>query len=80
MTVREEIQALCDNAAAASAIIALKDTDSKNAALLKIADALLENTDYILEENAKDLENAGANGVPSTSSTLSPTYALDVSP
>ena len=28
----------------------------KDKALLSIADALIENTDYILEENAKDLE------------------------
>ena len=35
----------------------------KDKALLSIADALIENTDYILEENAKDLEAGKANGL-----------------
>ena len=35
----------------------------KDKALISIADALIENTDYILEENAKDLEAGKANGL-----------------
>ena len=35
----------------------------KDRALISIADALIENTDYILEENAKDLEAGKANGL-----------------
>lgn len=35
----------------------------KDKALLSIADALIENTDYILEENAKDLEAGKAAGL-----------------
>ena len=35
----------------------------KDKALISIADALIENTDYILEENAKDLETGKANGL-----------------
>ena len=34
------------------------DTETKNNALLKMADALIENQEEILEANAKDLENA----------------------
>lgn len=37
----------------------------KDKALLSIADALIENTDYILEENAKDLEAGKAAGLSS---------------
>lgn len=37
----------------------------KDKALLAIADALVENTDYILAENAKDLENGKAAGLSS---------------
>ena len=35
----------------------------KDKALISIADALIENTDYILAENAKDLEAGKANGL-----------------
>ena len=65
MTVREEVKALCDNAAAAAAKLALADTEKKNGVLLRIADILTENAEAILSANAKDLENAKDNGVPS---------------
>ena len=38
-------------------------TAEKNDALLKLADALLQNTAYILEENQKDLDNGRKNGL-----------------
>ncbi|MBQ9112359.1 MAG: glutamate-5-semialdehyde dehydrogenase [Clostridia bacterium] len=66
MTVREEIEILCENASAAAAQLALADTDSKNGALLAIAAALMENTAKIIEANSVDLANAGNNGVPTT--------------
>lgn len=64
MTIYEEIQTLCDNAGAAGAQLALADTDTKNAALLRIADAIAANADAIITANAEDLENAADNGVP----------------
>lgn len=66
MTVREEIELLCDNAAAAATQLALADTQSKNALLLAISNALAENTQQIIDANANDLANAGSNGVPTT--------------
>ena len=66
MTVREEIQILCDNAKEASVKLALVDTETKNAVLLRIADALVADCDRIIEANAQDLKNAADNGVPST--------------
>ena len=63
MTIREEVQALCDNAGAAAAKLALANTQQKNSALLKIADKITESTESILAANAKDLENAKENGV-----------------
>ena len=66
MTVREEIEILCNNAAAAATQLALSDTESKNALLVAIADALAENTQAIIDANATDLSNAGNNGVPTT--------------
>ena len=66
MTIREEIQILCDNAGEAAAKLALTDTATKNAVLLRIADGLAQNADKILEANATDLQNAADNDVPST--------------
>lgn len=48
-------------AKAARADIAGLSPESKNAALLAMADALTENTDTILAENAKDVEAARGN-------------------
>lgn len=47
----------------ASRILATAGTNLKNDALLKMADAILENEEYILAENAKDLGNAKASGM-----------------
>ncbi|WP_125566993.1 glutamate-5-semialdehyde dehydrogenase [Companilactobacillus insicii] len=38
-------------------------TNEKNNALLKMADALIDNTDNIISENKKDIENAKSNGI-----------------
>lgn len=45
----------------ASYELAKKNSDEKNNALLKIAKALRDNTDYILKENSIDIENGKAN-------------------
>ena len=63
MGLYEEIKALCKNAGAASAKLALATTEEKNKALLAIADALRENADLLIEENKKDLATAEDNGV-----------------
>ena len=39
------------------------NTEEKNKALLACADALVNNSDYIIEENKKDIENAVASGM-----------------
>lgn len=64
MTVYEETEILCDNAGAAAAKLALANTQTKNAALLRIADALSENAESITDANAEDIKNAAENGVP----------------
>ena len=66
MTVREEIEILCNNASEASGKLALLDTTTKNRLLISIADALSAEQDKLLEANILDLQNAEANGVPST--------------
>lgn len=47
----------------ASKILATAGSDLKNNALCAIADAILEKSDYILNENKKDLQSAEENGV-----------------
>lgn len=47
----------------AQRIMLTKGTEEKNRALSKIADALEENSDYIIEENKKDIENGRRNGM-----------------
>lgn len=47
----------------AARVLMTASTAAKNSALLKIADALLQNTDYILAENKKDLAAGRENGM-----------------
>jgi glutamate-5-semialdehyde dehydrogenase len=63
MELYDEIEALCNDAQAAAAKLALASTEQKNAALLKIAEALRENSETIVNENKRDLEAAESNGV-----------------
>lgn len=50
-------------AKAAAAKLALSSADAKNTALCDAARALIENTEYILAENAKDIDAAKQNGM-----------------
>ena len=50
-------------AKAASFALVRATTEEKNAALLRIADALERETAYILSENARDMENGEKNGM-----------------
>ena len=63
MGLYEEIEALCKNAGAAAAKLALASTEQKNAALLAIADALRVHADELIAENKVDLAMAEENGV-----------------
>ncbi len=54
---------VCAAARAAAADLAALPTDTKNAALQAIADALITRTDEILAANAGDLEDGRANGL-----------------
>ena len=47
----------------AQRIMLTKGTKEKNEALSKIAEALEENSAYIIEENKKDIENGRKNGM-----------------
>ena len=64
MTLREEIEILCDNAKAASGKLALADTQAKNRILLRMAELLEEKADTVIGANREDLEEADLNGVP----------------
>jgi len=57
------IEELCINAKKASKIAANLKTVEKNNILFKIAKKILENKDYIISENKKDLKEAEAAGI-----------------
>lgn len=59
----DNLEILCQRAKNASKILKQKGTKEKNAALLSIADALLENEDAILSANKTDIENAKNNNM-----------------
>lgn len=59
----EELITKGQSAKKAAAILGTAGTDAKNAALHKIAEAFLKNTDFILEENQKDIDSARKNGI-----------------
>lgn len=57
------IETLGKKAKCAEPFIASAQTDTKNAALVSIADALISNTQLIIENNKLDLENAVKNNM-----------------
>jgi len=62
-TLHETMIHLGEKAKTASRVLALCSTETKNAALNAIAQALLEHRAQILEANAQDLENGEKNGL-----------------
>ena len=63
-TVFEDVRSLCLSVRAAAPTLGLTDSETRNKALLAMANALTDATETILAANARDLENATANGVP----------------
>ena len=63
MNIKEYMQDIGKRARAASRIMAKTDTDTKNNALLKIADLIIESQAKLLETNALDLAAGKANGL-----------------
>jgi glutamate-5-semialdehyde dehydrogenase len=63
MTLKDKIIKLLKGAKEASFALSGISAKKKNAALSKIASALLKNTKYILAENAKDIAMARKNGL-----------------
>ncbi len=61
--VVEQVNALADRARVASRRLALLSRSEKDAALLRLADALVAATPRILEANARDLERGRARGM-----------------
>lgn len=59
-----DIQTIGKKAGQAKAVLATAPTALKNAALRLIADALMNNAQYLIAENKKDLQTAKANGMP----------------
>ena len=58
-----ELIQICENARTASRALARLDAGRKNEVLRACAKALTERSEYVLEENAKDLAAARAKGM-----------------
>jgi len=67
MNIKEYMQDIGKRARAASRIMAKTDTDTKNSALLKIADLIIESQEKLLETNELDLAAGKANGLDDAS-------------
>jgi glutamate-5-semialdehyde dehydrogenase len=75
-TATRSVSEICLEARAAARTLAALDTDTKNAALHAIADALIARSDEIAEANARDMEAGRASGL---SAALLDRLALDAS-
>ncbi len=67
MNIKEYMQETGKRARTASRIMAKMDTATKNQALLKIADLIIESQEKLLEANALDLAAGTANGLDAAS-------------
>lgn len=59
-----ELKEICKKAKEVTGTVGILDTDTKNQALLAVAEALVKNAESILLENEKDLENGRKNHMP----------------
>lgn len=59
-----ELKEICKKAKEVAGTVGILDTDTKNQALLAVAQALVDNAESILSENEKDLENGRKNHMP----------------
>ncbi|MBQ2999877.1 MAG: glutamate-5-semialdehyde dehydrogenase [Clostridia bacterium] len=81
MSLREEIEMLCNNAKVASQKMALATTEKKNELLLRMAALLEEETESLVEANREDLDAAEENGISKTMLdrlAISPTRILGI--
>lgn len=66
LTTQSEVKRKGQLAKKASSLLNIKTTAEKNDALLKIAEQLVLDQDYIIEENAKDLASGQEKGMPTS--------------
>ncbi len=66
MNNKDYVLSLCQEVKEAARGLATASGNAKNEALLKIADSIESEKDYILQENERDLEQAEQNGVAKT--------------
>ena len=59
-----ELLEICNQAKEVKGCIGILDTNTKNRVLRKAADAFIEDRNYILSENEKDLKNGRTNHMP----------------
>jgi glutamate-5-semialdehyde dehydrogenase len=64
MEIRDRILEIAKNAHRAAAALSKVSSDRKNRALLEMADALIRQRDFLMAENARDLDLAGKASMP----------------
>lgn len=65
MDIKSKIREIAQRAKNASIILARMSSDAKNRVLLNMAEELVRQSEVLMRENAKDLENAGRMGLSS---------------
>lgn len=65
MNLKSKIVELAKNSRNAAKVLSAVSADTKNKALLNMADELVKQTPFLITENAKDIENAGQAGLSS---------------
>lgn len=63
MIIKKQVAEIAKKARGAASMLATVPSDLKNRALLKMADELVNNMDFLIDENAKDLKLARENGL-----------------
>ena len=63
MNIKSRVIEIAKNARKAAAVLARVSTDVKNRALLGMADELIRQSDFLIRENAKDLDQARNKGL-----------------
>lgn len=66
MEIKDYVLQLCEQTKNAASILSVTSGNERNTALLSLAGALVNEKEYILKENEKDLSLAEQNGVPKT--------------
>ncbi|PKN59957.1 MAG: gamma-glutamyl-phosphate reductase, partial [Deltaproteobacteria bacterium HGW-Deltaproteobacteria-11] len=64
MKIKTQVIEIAKKAKKASAALGRANSEEKNSVLLRMAEALVERREFLIAENAKDLDHAVRTGLP----------------